>query len=246
MAHFGNVLFCAAAMTAVWTLIGLPIAARVAAGPYSWLWAPGLGWAVYSAVSLPLFCLIGMTSPIVLAATALFAALAVVALWRQPAGAPSARPSALMIAALLGAALLALVPMAAIIPKQTAEGFALAVPIFDHSKIAMVDEMIRNGVPAANPFFGEADTPARVSYYYLWHFSAAAAALMTGVSGWEADAGLTWFTAFATLLMMIGIAIWMGGRVCAALIVVVLRRDGIASRDLSNGSRTMLRSPLIG
>jgi hypothetical protein len=103
-------------------------------------------------------------------------------------------------------ALLALVPMLAIMPKPTAEGITLASPIFDHSKIAMIDEMIRTGVPARNPFFGEAGAPERVSYYYLWHFSAAAAAVMTGVSGWEADAGLTAFTAFASLLLMMGLA----------------------------------------
>ena len=39
---------------------------------------------------------------------------------------------------------------------------------------------------------------------------------MTGVSGWEADAGLTWFTAFASLLVMIGVAVWIGGRASAA------------------------------
>jgi hypothetical protein len=37
-----------------------------------------------------------------------------------------------------------------------------------------------------------------VAYYYLWHFSAAVVAVLTGVSGWEADAALTWFTAFAS------------------------------------------------
>jgi hypothetical protein len=45
---------------------------------------------------------------------------------------------------------------------------------------------------------------------------------MIGVSGWEADAALTWFTAFASLLAMIGLAVRMGGRSSAALAVVVL------------------------
>ena len=67
------------------------------------------------------------------------------------------------VVALLGAALLALVPMLAIMPKPTAEGITLASPIFDHSKIAMIDEMMRAGVPPRNPFFGEAGAPERES-----------------------------------------------------------------------------------
>jgi hypothetical protein len=222
MANIGNALLCAAAMTALWTLIGLPIAMRVPAGAPSWLWAPALGWAIHSVVSLPLFWVIGMSRPAVLAATAAFVAVALAGLWMQRPAISPTRPSALLIAALLGAALLALGPMAAIIPKPTAEGVTLAPAIFDHAKIALIDEMIRSGVPARNPVFGEAGAPARASYYYLWHFSAAVAAVITGVSGWEADAGLTWFTAFASLLLMIALAIRLGGQTSAAIVVVVL------------------------
>jgi MFS family permease len=86
----------------------------------------------------------------------------------------------------------------------------------------LIDEMIRSGVPARNPFFGETGTPDRVAYYYLWHFSAAAVAIMTGATGWEADAALTGFTAFASLLCMIGVAMHVGARPWAALAVVAL------------------------
>jgi hypothetical protein len=41
-----------------------------------------------------------------------------------------------------------------------------------------------------------------LAYYYLWHFSAAEVALVTSMSGWEADIGLTWFTAFAVLRLV--------------------------------------------
>lgn len=222
MAQTGHALLCAAAMTALWTLIGLPIAMRVMARAPFWPWAPALGWATYSVVSLLLFQVTGMSRPVVLAVTAAFVALALAALWMRPPAKSATRPEAVVIAAVLGAVLLALAPMAAIIPKPTADGVTLAPAIFDHAKIALIDEMIRSGVPAGNPFFGEAGAPARVAYYYLWHFSAAAAAVMTGVSGWEADAGLTWFTAFASLLLMIGLAIRIGGRASAAVVVVVL------------------------
>lgn len=225
MAQLGNALFCAAAMTAIWTLIGLPIAARVMAMSPSWLWAPALGWAVHSVVALPLFWMIGMSRAAVLVTTAGFLVTSVAGLWTLRPWALE-RPAALIVVALLGGALVALVPMLAIMPKPTAEGITLASPVFDHSKIAMIDDMIRTGVPARNPFFGEADAPERVSYYYLWHFSAAAVAVMTGVSGWEADAGLTWFTALASLLLMMGVAVWVGGRASAAILVVALAAAG--------------------
>ncbi len=42
-------------------------------------------------------------------------------------------------------------------------------------------------------------------------------AALFGASGWEADIALTWFTAFASLALMMGLAVWLGGRRLAAL-----------------------------
>ena len=47
-------------------------------------------------------------------------------------------------------------------------------------------------------------------------------ALLTGISGWEADAALTWFAAFASLMLMMGLAAWIAGRAAAALWVLPL------------------------
>jgi hypothetical protein len=82
--------------------------------------------------------------------------------------------------------------------------------------------MTRQGVPPVNPVFGEFGAAGRLAYYYLWHFSAAELALPLHVSGWEADIGLTWFTAFASLTLMMGIAVWLSKRSGAAILVVVL------------------------
>jgi hypothetical protein len=118
--------------------------------------------------------------------------------------------------------------MAAVLPKATADGIALAGPIFDHSKIAIVDDIVRLGVPPGNPFFGETGTPSRLSYYYLWHFSAAELALLTGGNGWAADAGLTWFTTFAALGLMAALALWLSGSAASMLWVVALAATGSA------------------
>ena len=114
------------------------------------------------------------------------------------------------------AALLALAPAVALLPKDIGDGVVLAGPVFDHAKIAMIDEMARLGVPPGNPFFGDDGSGARLVYYYLWHFSAAELALALGIKGWAADAAMTWFTAFASLAVIIGLAVRLGARAAAA------------------------------
>jgi len=75
-------------------------------------------------------------------------------------------------------------------------------------------------LPPGNPFFAEGES--RFVYYYLWHFSAAELSRLLGVTGWEADAAMTWFSAFASLATMAGFAVWLSGRAWAAGLVVVL------------------------
>jgi hypothetical protein len=221
MAQIQSVVTCAAVAAALWTLLGWPIAARLAPPPLARFVAPLLGWAVYSVCALPLFSVIGMSRPTGLAVTTLSAAIALGLAVRRPWSVIGMGRGA-WLALLIGAALFALAPAAAILPKETATGVTLASPIFDHSKIAMIDEMIRSGVPGRNPVLGETGTPDRVAYYYLWHFSAAALAVMTGASGWEADAALTWFTGFASLLLVAGLAVQLGGgRSSAGWVVLV-------------------------
>ena len=113
-------------------------------------------------------------------------------------------------------------PAIAILPKFSGDSVLLAPAIFDHSKIAIVDEMARLGLPPGNPFFGEVGEPARFAYYYLFHFSAAVLALLLGITGWEADAAMTWFAAFASLMLMMGLAAWIAGRTAAAYWVLPL------------------------
>jgi len=132
-----------------------------------WLSAPGLGWAIHSTIALPLFWMIGMSRVTVLVATAGFLAAALAGLWTLRSRVPmeaacnaswSPRGSVLRCWHWR--------PMLAILPSPPPRHHP-ASPIFDHSKIAMIDEMIRSGVPAQNRFFGEAGTPERVSYYYF-------------------------------------------------------------------------------
>ena len=110
----------------------------------------------------------------------------------------------------------------AIFPHVQGDLVALAGPIFDHSKVALVNEIAQSGLPAVNPIFGEVDQPAPLSYYYLWHFSAASMALAANVSGWTADIAVSWFTAFASLTLMMGLAAWLGRSAMAGGWVLML------------------------
>jgi hypothetical protein len=226
MASTANALICAGLALVLYACIGLPLAMRVAPRPLATMLAPALGWAVHSAVALPLFFMIGMSRPTVIAVFAVPAVAALVTLWMSRSIIAERTPRWPLVAALLMAAVLAFAVAAAMLPKVSSEGVALASPIFDHSKIAMIDEMARVGVPPVDPFFGGVGSPARLSYYYLWHFSAAELSLLAGVSGWEADAGLVWFTAFASLTSMIGLAAWLSGRASAGLLVPLLAAVG--------------------
>jgi hypothetical protein len=222
MASLFNAVLCAVVATAFWSLIGYALARRVLPRALAFGAAPVLGWAVHSAATLPIFLLVGF-SPAAVAAIALMciAASGGSLVWRpvkhEAGGAPSVPAWTYALAALL-----ALAPAVAILPKMSGDAVYLADPIFDHSKIAIIDAMMRQGLPPVDPVFSEPGGPGRLVYYYLWHFSAAQLALPLGVSGWAADIGLTWFTAFASLCLMMALAVWLGRSSVAAVWVVVL------------------------
>jgi len=211
------VIQCAVAAVVLWTPPGLAIMRRIAPA-LAWPLAPALGFAVHSAATLPIYILVGFSLPTIGAVVFLTLVASIAALAaEQPVGTDGGvRVPALAIAA---AALLAVVPALSVLPKDAADGVVLAGPIFDHAKAAIIDEMVRRGLPPNNPFFSE---PSRLAYYYLWHFGAAEVALPLHASGWEADAAMTWFAAFASLTLMMGLATWFAGRTFAAFLVPLL------------------------
>src|SRR5690242_12826466 len=218
-----NAVLAAFVAAAFCSLFGYGIARQLLPRVLALGTAPVLGWALFSAASLPVLTLIGFSSPAVIFLATLVWVLARLR-WRLApiASEPAIAEPWLLAFATIAAAILALAPAMALIPKHSLTGVHLAAPIFDHSKIAIIDAMTRQGLPPINPVFEQAGAAARLVYYYLWHFSAAELALVLHVSGWEADIGLTWFTAFASLALMMALAVWLSGRAGAALIVVAL------------------------
>ncbi len=214
-------LVIAAATALLYASLGLAVARRIVAEPVlAWAMAPALGWALFNAAAHPLFLLVGFTPPWIGLVAALTLLLALADLVRHPPAIPP-RAGLLGLAVVLAAAL-ALAPAIALVPKSVGSAVLLTEPLYDHAKVAMIDEMARHGVPPVNPFFGEAGAPAGLAYYYLWHASAALAPALLGASGWEADIATTWFTAWASLLLMMGLAAWLAGRAAAALWVLPL------------------------
>ena len=226
MASSAIAALCALVATAFWTFLGFAAARQLLPRGLRLGAAPVLGWAVHSAVTLPLFFWIGFSPFTVLGVAALCVAGAAILLLLPRDAIDGEVSPAVPLWAFAAAAMLALAPAVAIVPKVSAGEVHLADPIFDHSKIAIVDAMMRSGLPPLNPIIGAAGTASHLVYYYLWHFSAAQLALPWRATGWEADIGLTWFTAFASLSLMMGVAVWLSKRSPAAVWVVLLAAAG--------------------
>ncbi len=219
MASSFSAALCALLALVLWSAVGwifarrLPLP-RALALPL----APLLGWAVQSVLALAVTQFAGFTAPVILAATVVPCALALTLVrgpkvaWRGPA-------MPLWVYGL--AAVVAFAPAVALLPKAVGDGILLSAPIFDHAKVALIDEIARNGVPPANPVFGDGPGRGAFAYYYLWQFSAAQLARLTGASGWEADIAATWFTAFATLSLMCGLAFALSRRALGPVLVLL-------------------------
>ena len=220
MPLFRNVLLCALAELVLCVSVGLPVARRLVADrPLALAISPVLGWAVSSALALPILSWAGfgrVTVPLLCGAAAI-GGIAALRPWPRWS---AARPGFANLSgwAYPAAGFLAVLPALGVWPKLGDGGLVLAAPIFDHSKIAIIDDIVRLGLPVGNPFFGGAEAPSGFAYYYLWHFSAAVFAALLGTIGWVADIALTWFTAFASLTLMMGLAVGLSGRRLAPLL----------------------------
>jgi hypothetical protein len=230
MASPVNAALCALLATAFWSFLGYALTRHLLPRVLAIGTAPVTGWAVHSAATLPIFFLIGFSPLAVVAVAVLCVAIGVATLRLASDG--DAAP-AISWWAFVAAAALALAPAVAILPKMSGDAAYLADPMIDHSKIAVIDAMMRQGLPPVDPAFGAAGAHGQLFYYYLWHFSAAQLALPLHVSGWEADIALTWFTAFASLSLLMGVAVWLSKQSTAAIWVVGLAAAASLRKVLS-------------
>lgn len=214
---------CAILACVLWLPVGWLMARRLPFGPDLRLAVvPLLGWAGQGIIAWQASMMAGFSAMTLLTVTVLLG----LAAFLTPASAAEHPSRAFPLWAFAAIALVALVPALGVLPKPTADGIALAAPIYDHAKIALVDEMVRSGVPPANPFLGGGQEPGSIAYYYFWLFGAAQLALMSGASGWEADIAATWFTAFASLSLVCGLAFHLSGRRNASILFVLVAALG--------------------
>ncbi len=246
MASTSAAFLCSLLALLLWAPAGFLIACRLPIGRDLRLAAaPVLGWAVQNVSMLHVAMLGGFTPLNVLATTAAIWLAALLAPGSRPGEAPSPSPPSpsppspsppspsLPMWVFAAAALIAAGVAAAVLPKISTAGVALADPIYDHAKIALVDEIVRTGVPPANPFIGAGDgSSGSTAYYYYWLFGAAQLALITGASGWAADAAATWFTAFASLSLMCGLAFHLSRARAASAVFVLLAACGGSLRPV--------------
>jgi hypothetical protein len=162
--------------------------------------APGLGLAATIVFGEWAARLFGITATFSLLLVLFFAACLL--LRRSP---PRFQGRAVYVM-LVGAALIALVPIDRIFPKFDGDALYFGRSIYDHLKTAIIDAMAREGMPPHTPYISSNGIPIDLNYYYGWHLLAAVLRTLPGNSSLGADIGLTWVTGFATMLALAGLA----------------------------------------
>src|SRR5580704_12260664 len=112
-----NAVLCALVGAALWTALGYAIARHLLPRVLALGAAPVIGWAVFSAASLPILSLIGFSALAVIGLAALGLVLAGISLqWPAAPGPPTDLSPWWLAAAAVAAAILALLPALALLP----------------------------------------------------------------------------------------------------------------------------------
>jgi len=188
--------------------------------------APALGLCTYGSFSLAFAFLVGYSPFTLLVAWLLFQT----SLWWLPTQRPPenfCEPSNLYNFLLIsGAAGWAAMLTLAIFPVAYQEGLFVNSPIFDHAKIAIVDAIARQGLLPINPYYAPDGQTIPLIYYYTWHFLASQLKLLAGVTGWQAEVAMTWFTNYAVLTFLSALAIRLTQRAATGMLLLVFALTG--------------------
>jgi hypothetical protein len=126
------------------------------------------------------------------------------------------------IALLLACALLAVMVAQNLFPEVRNGGLYFNEMMFDHSKIAITDSIVRQGVPPLNPFYTPGGKTVLLNYYYLWQFLASQIALLTRVSSWPIDVAMTAYTSFAAAGLVVALAVELTRRAAGGLLALLI------------------------
>jgi hypothetical protein len=163
MASPVNAVLCALIAAAFWPLLGYALARQMLPRVLALGAAAVTGWAVHSAVALPILLLLGFSPFAVAGLAAVCILVAGFSLSRRAPASEVEPPLTIPPWAFAGAAIIALIPAAAILPKVSGDTVWLADPVFDHAKSAIIDAMTRLGLPPVNPVFGDDGTRGRLA-----------------------------------------------------------------------------------
>ena len=120
MASPVNAVICALLAAAFWTVLGYALARHLLPRVLALGAAPVVGWAVFSAATLPVLTLFGFSSPAVIVVGLIGLVIGAVALLLPSADADAGAALTIPPWSYAGAAVLALVPASAIVPKFSA------------------------------------------------------------------------------------------------------------------------------
>lgn len=191
--------------------------------------APAIGLGIFGAVGSSIFHLLPFTAVNLLV---IVLSLSAIAVWLSkgavdPIFCSSVSPGFSWLAV---AFLLCLLPALTIIPQYYGASASVGDPIFDHAKIAIINEIAQNGLPPRNPYYSESGSSNTLIYYYIWYFIAACSSLITGAGGWEADIALTAVTALSSVCVVTWLAVAQSKNANAAWWVLPLLLAGPLSR----------------
>lgn len=207
---------------AIMRVLGLAHANRL----QNWFLAPALGLSVFGSYSFFIASLIGFHFHTLILSW--LSVLIILQLWHS-----RIRPEHTVtwsfstfnsLGLLIAAVLWSLLPTLLIYPFVHQDALFVSDKIFDHAKVAIVDAIVREGLPPLNPYYAPEGERILLLYYYLWHFLAAQLKLLLNISGWQAEVAMSGFTAFATLNTLVALAGFCSQkrRQVAAWFVIVL------------------------
>lgn len=124
-----------------------------------------------------------------------------------------------------------LVCVSGVFIKQVGADFLVSFPLFDHAKVAIVNSILREGLPVENPFCLGPDGDGRLHYYYAWYFSASIIASLFSISGYTSVLVNTWLTGIFLFSTILAIFFELNQKVnithkllfiCSVLLVIII------------------------
>jgi hypothetical protein len=168
--------------------------------------APALGVCLGGAPLMTLTLLLGFNGFVVLLGWAVALGVA----WWWGRGVPvDAEAGEWRVLVLAGA--LATFVVLDVLPWSAGDRTYHMAEAYDHSKVAMIDSMVREGTPPRNPYISPNGEAIPLVYYFGTQALAAALCEATGIPGWPGSAAITWYAAFAFVTLCAGWAMRWGG-----------------------------------